>query len=147
VRVASSIHTIHRPVARSRRSDAPPSPNVNLLHPSFTTSNAYPTLIETTEDPDHDDSLDASEAEPEDFEDTPSTSESDRLMITNERVTSPLTQQPSFPVVVRKTAPARSESMMTVRLQRRARLAEKLKDVFELPGIEEVWAGTLSFSC
>lgn len=36
---------------------------------------------------------------------------------------------------------SRSGSMATVRLQRRARLAEKLKDVFELEGIEEVWAG------
>lgn len=32
--------------------------------------------------------------------------------------------------------------MATVRLQRRARLAEKLRDIFELDGIEEVWAGS-----
>lgn len=35
---------------------------------------------------------------------------------------------------------ARTGSMATVRLQRRARLAEKLKDVFELKDIDEVWA-------
>ncbi|KAJ7071464.1 glycosyltransferase family 1 protein [Mycena amicta] len=34
----------------------------------------------------------------------------------------------------------RSGSMATVRLQRRVRLAEKLKQVFELDGIEQVWA-------
>jgi hypothetical protein len=31
--------------------------------------------------------------------------------------------------------------MATIRLQRRVRLAEKLRDVFELEGIKEVWAG------
>lgn len=146
MRIASSIHTIHRPVARSRRSDAPSSPTINLFHPSPVTNfKTYPSFIETNEEPDHDDPLDAyEEAEPEDFEDTPRPSESGRLMITNQRVASPLTQAPSFPVAVRRTVPARSESMMTVRLQRRVRLAEKLKDVFELQGIEEVWAGTLS---
>ena len=37
--------------------------------------------------------------------------------------------------------PVRSGSMATVKLQRRARLAEKLRDIFELTGIEEVIAG------
>jgi sterol 3beta-glucosyltransferase len=40
----------------------------------------------------------------------------------------------------KRTAMARSGSMATVRLQRRAKLAEKLKDVFELKDIDEVWA-------
>lgn len=35
---------------------------------------------------------------------------------------------------------ARTGSMATVRLQRRTRLAEKLKEVFELNDIDEVWA-------
>lgn len=37
--------------------------------------------------------------------------------------------------------PSRTGSMATVRLQRRAGLAAKLKEVFELDAIEEVWAG------
>jgi hypothetical protein len=42
----------------------------------------------------------------------------------------------------------RSGSMATVRIQRRVRLAEKLKQVFDLDGIEEVWAGmSRLFSC
>lgn len=39
----------------------------------------------------------------------------------------------------------RQGSMATVRIQRRVRLAEKLRDVFELDGIEEVWAGMRVF--
>ena len=36
---------------------------------------------------------------------------------------------------------ARTGSLNTIKLQRRTRLAEKLREVFELPGIEEVYAG------
>jgi sterol 3beta-glucosyltransferase len=35
----------------------------------------------------------------------------------------------------------RAGSMATVRLHRRARLAEKLKEIYELDDIREVWAG------
>lgn len=37
--------------------------------------------------------------------------------------------------------PQRQGSMATVKLQRRARLAEKLREIFEVKGIEEVIAG------
>lgn len=37
---------------------------------------------------------------------------------------------------------SRSGSMATVRIQRRTQLAQKLKEIFDLPGIEEVRAGT-----
>ena len=36
---------------------------------------------------------------------------------------------------------SRSGSMATVKLQRRARLAEKLREIFDINGIEEVIAG------
>ena len=36
---------------------------------------------------------------------------------------------------------ARSGTMATVRVQRRARLAQKLKEIFDLDGIDDVWAG------
>lgn len=39
---------------------------------------------------------------------------------------------------------ARSGSMSTVKVKRRARLAEKLRDVFELNGINEVISGKVS---
>lgn len=42
---------------------------------------------------------------------------------------------------LKRIVPSRAGSMATVRLQRRAGLAAKLKDVFDLDGIEEVWAG------
>jgi len=42
---------------------------------------------------------------------------------------------------------ARSGTMATVRIQRRARLAEKLKEVFDLDGIQEVLAGKRSIIC
>ncbi len=40
-----------------------------------------------------------------------------------------------------KSHTSRSGSMATVKLQRRARLAEKLREIFEISGIEEVIAG------
>src|SRR4051812_3118499 len=40
----------------------------------------------------------------------------------------------------------RAGSMATIRLHRRARLAEKLKEVYELEDIREVWAGVSTFS-
>jgi sterol 3beta-glucosyltransferase len=39
---------------------------------------------------------------------------------------------------------SRSGSMATVRLQRRTKLAQKLREVFDLEGIDEVRAGTCS---
>jgi hypothetical protein len=41
----------------------------------------------------------------------------------------------------RQNAAMRSGTMGTVRMKRRAALAEKLRDIFEVPGIEEVIAG------
>jgi len=35
----------------------------------------------------------------------------------------------------------RSGTMATARVQRRARLAQKLKEIFDLDGIDDVWAG------
>jgi len=43
-------------------------------------------------------------------------------------------------ILPRRKIATRSGSLATVRLQRRAKLAEKLKDVFELKDIDEVWA-------
>jgi hypothetical protein len=75
------------------------------------------------------------ENEAEDFEETPRaayaespTALHERAQLKNDNMTIP----PSM---------MRSGSMATVRIQRRVRLAEKLKEVFDLEAIEEVWAG------
>lgn len=54
----------------------------------------------------------------------------------------PLPELDSLETAASKTHPARSGSMATVKLQRRARLAEKLRQIFEVDGIQEVVAGT-----
>ena len=63
----------------------------------------------------------------------------------------PLQQVSSIPVPSRKepnfnAMRDRAGSMATVRLHRRARLAEKLKEVYDLDDIREVWAGLSSVS-
>ena len=56
---------------------------------------------------------------------------------------SPLPELDSLDLTT-KSHPSRSGSMATVKLQRRARLAEKLREVFDVPGIQEVIAGKVS---
>jgi hypothetical protein len=123
--LASSIHTIHRPIARTARSrrliGAYPHENNTFASPISETN-------ELASDSDND----------EDFEDAtprlpPISSPSD------------VQKTPSPPSVrhspdMRKSF-SRAGSMATVRLQRRAHLAEKLREVFELDGIDEVVAG------
>jgi sterol 3beta-glucosyltransferase len=57
----------------------------------------------------------------------------------------PLTHSQSLPLpgnnIMSLSTNSRRETMSTIRSYRRARLAEKLRDVFELEGIKEVWAG------
>lgn len=53
----------------------------------------------------------------------------------------PLPELDTSQASMTRPPPARSGSMATVKLQRRARLAEKLRDIFDLKGIEEVVAG------
>lgn len=123
-RLASSIHAIHRPLARSRRRDIPRPKQRDDQH--------------VAEEPE---SYLSDEEIEQDFEETKSPD-----------LRPPLTQQsksvPPFgnhsitssAVNPFKYANIRTGSMATIRLHRRARLAEKLRDVFELEGIKEVWA-------
>ena len=46
----------------------------------------------------------------------------------------------------RMPQPARTASMATVRMKRRTKLADKLRDVFEIPEIQEVVAGRFATS-
>jgi sterol 3beta-glucosyltransferase len=118
-RLASSIHTIHRPLARSQRV---PIPN------TFQT-NARPARKEPVELEDA-----SSEEDLEnDFEDTP-------------RIGGAVPPQfitVSTTVEERRSGPA-DEHGATIRLHRRMHLAEKLKQVFELEDIQEVLTGVQS---
>ncbi|KAJ7275436.1 glycosyltransferase family 1 protein [Mycena haematopus] len=131
-RLASSIHTIYRPLARSQRLNQPgQSPRRKALPQQYT--------VVTEEEPASDTTL-GSEEEPdaeEDFEEalaTPRPPYAERPMPLHERFQQQ-TENAKIPPSM-----MRSGSMATVRIQRRVRLAEKLKQVFDLDGIEEVWA-------
>ncbi|KAJ3786365.1 glycosyltransferase family 1 protein [Lentinula aff. detonsa] len=133
--MASSIHTIYRPVARSRRmsltSRTRARPRISTLTPTEYSSDE---IIQSDEEPDADD-----------FEETtpkaPETAAPPHLQL---RSVSYMTQKQlsssQLPDTVAMTRSTRSGSMATVRLQRRTKLAEKLRDIFELDGIEEVHA-------
>lgn len=135
--MASSIHTIYRPVARSRKmsltSRSRPRLHVSTLSPTEYSSDE---IVQSDEEPDADD-----------FEETtpkaPDPAAPSHLQL---RSVSYVTQRQlgssKLPEVVAMSRSGRSGSMATVRLQRRTKLAEKLRDIFELDGIEEVQAGT-----
>ncbi|GLB36497.1 hypothetical protein LshimejAT787_0307850 [Lyophyllum shimeji] len=126
-RLASSIHTIHRPVARSRRLSIPSSKRDDATPGSGVNDETEADALSLEEEP-----------ETEDFEETPRPPDA--------RLSSP----PPASIAQRdkrksrtlphRIVPSRTGSMITVRLQRRAGLAQKLKEVFELDAIEEVWA-------
>ncbi|KAK2461690.1 hypothetical protein APHAL10511_006153 [Amanita phalloides] len=120
-RLASSIHTIYRPVARARRRNAS-SPRHNTR--SLATPVSEPCPEETLESD-----------EGEDFEDSFPEPASATAAATHNNA-------PHDAVISYShlRPPARTSALNTIKPQRRARLAEKMKEVFELSGIEEVWA-------
>jgi sterol 3beta-glucosyltransferase len=118
--LASSIHTIYRPLARSRRRNV-----------SSARRKAFVPDEQVAEEPGPEDPLESDEGE--DFEDSlPEAAAAGH----NVTLHSPTTSH-SF---LRPPA-SRTGSLNTIRLQRRVRLAEKLREVFELPDIGEVYAG------
>ena len=122
-RLASSIHTIHRPLTRSYRL---PIPNAHK-------ASTRPSPIEQG---DLEDASSSEELE-NDFEETP-------------RVTQavpPHLEGPDESPSETAAAPQHEYegTPATIRLHRRIRLAEKLKEVFELDGIHEVLAGMFHF--
>ncbi|KAF8213503.1 hypothetical protein K438DRAFT_1902562 [Mycena galopus ATCC 62051] len=127
-RLASSIHTIYRPLARSQRLNQP-GPLRKALPQQYTPV--------TEEEPVSDATLGSEEdQDAEDFEEpeaTPRPPYADRPMPLHERLQQ--TDNVKIPPSM-----MRSGSMATVKIQRRVRLAEKLKQVFDLDSIEEVWA-------
>lgn len=128
--LSSSIHTIHRPVARSRRFTA-----------SGWNEGDLRSRDPLVEEPDS--MLSEDEIEHEDFEETPRPPDIRPAHVKHTSLQpsgvhgyGDKAQRNPFQAMNLRTG-----SMATVRLHRRTRLAEKLKDVFELDGIKEVWAG------
>ncbi|KAG5653494.1 hypothetical protein H0H81_012703 [Sphagnurus paluster] len=129
-RLASSIHTIHRPLARSRR--------LSIPAPARGGTSPYSPLQEEGSDaPTSEDEPDA-----EDFEETPRPVDA---LISNPSVSTEK-RKGRMGLAQSRINHSRTGSMATVRLQRRAGLAEKLKEVFELDAIEEVWAVDLRYA-
>ncbi|KIK49556.1 glycosyltransferase family 1 protein [Suillus luteus UH-Slu-Lm8-n1] len=129
VPMASSIHAIYRPVARSRRTEA-----------SLSSRTVLPSPEEGHESSDGDlDGICLSEedADAEDFE---AATPRPEHVPKPEHATSELPMAFRPGVHMRRRASSHAGSITTVKVDRRARLAEKLKEIFELNAIDEVLA-------
>ena len=113
-RLASSIHTIHRPMVRSQRVSIP-----NAFKPSV--SQKEGTDLEDT----------SSEELENDFEDTPRVGG----MVPSQFMEDPTAEVESG------HEQEQGASLATIRLHRRMHLAEKLKQVFDIEDIHEVLTG------
>lgn len=137
--MASSIHTIYRPLARSRRERVPATRSKSGKLSSVSdaedeTTPEEPIVLEEELEDDFEQMTDRFAPGPEQG------GQSLRMAL------SPLPELDSLELTA-KSHPSRSGSMATVKLQRRARLAEKLREVFDVPGIQEVVAGQASDVC
>jgi sterol 3beta-glucosyltransferase len=119
-RLASSIHTIYRPVARSRRHNISSARRTALVTGGL-----------VVEEPGPGEPLESDEGE--DFEDS-----SPEVATSGHNIA---LHSPSASHSYLRPPSSRTGSLNTIKLQRRVRLAEKLREVFELPDIEEVRAG------
>ncbi|KAI0274778.1 hypothetical protein BC834DRAFT_814654 [Gloeopeniophorella convolvens] len=137
MKMTSSIHTIYRPVARSRRQES-----LLAMSRVGSTSEDRTDVLSDQEQLQKaiasDDDIDG-----DDFEAPRLTIPSRKLSLRDGPVTlSPVLEHP-FPKLDSRHHLERSGSMSTVKtvkLSRRVRLAEKLADVFEITGINEVIA-------
>ena len=138
--LASSLHTIYRPLARSKRGKLPTlfsrprTPNLEAVADREETPRIEEAVVSDEELQDDFESQ-------HDTHDTQSTSHDDSQPAS---LKSSSSIQQSICEGHVKRQPSRSGSMGTVKIQRRSRLAEKLRDIFELQNIQEVVAGTLT---
>lgn len=163
--MASSIHAIHRPVARSRRgTPANAQPKGKGKQNAAGQEGYFPPTSES-ELPEEDEEMsDVEEEDREEFEvaaakpppinlpisakydpGAPSPATTDTSHSLGSGVTSPamMTASPLSGIPPRLNSiptATRQGSMATVRLKRKARLAEKLREVFGLKQVEEVVA-------
>ncbi|KAG6885711.1 hypothetical protein C0993_010883 [Termitomyces sp. T159_Od127] len=141
LRLASSIHTIHRPLARSKKLSLPYPTQEHILGLS------HDLVGEVTEEPET--LILEGEQEVEDFEETPrppsspfpSPSPLTGFILPSDNQTNRTGSRPHSRMI-----PSRAGSLGTIRLQRRTGLAQKLKEVFELDAIEEVRAVDLRYA-
>ncbi|EPQ61096.1 UDP-Glycosyltransferase/glycogen phosphorylase [Gloeophyllum trabeum ATCC 11539] len=124
--MTSSLHTIHRPLDKSRRG-------------ATALRNVFSVRSESPEEEKERETLSSSETDDADFEvDTPRMPDYTPAGLTSSPISTPSIHRGR--VDGPQSSITRSGSMATVRLQRRARLADKLKDIFDLEGIDEVVA-------
>ncbi|TFY83983.1 hypothetical protein EWM64_g43 [Hericium alpestre] len=136
--LSSSIHTIYRPVARSRRAESsfrlPPVRDEAETHPN------PEDIAEAAQRAGF--AMSDEEIEDDDFEvATPGLSSSPIRQSPTQEEEGDAALTPVMQSVAFRVHPERTGSLATVktvRLDRRARLAEKLADIFDLSGINEV---------
>ncbi|KAG1866385.1 hypothetical protein C8R48DRAFT_704904 [Suillus tomentosus] len=126
--MASSIHAIYRPVARSRRTEA-----------SLSSRTALPLPEEDHESSDGDLDVTGLSEEDADAEDFEATTPRPADLPKPEHVMPELSTV-FRPGVHMRRRTSYAGSITTVKVGRRARLAEKLKEIFELNAIDEVLA-------
>lgn len=134
--LASSIHTIHRPIARLKKYEPPASLRTTDLR-----GKGKDVRVSFSDD----EGLNESDEEDDDFETTPIDSghlrgpsaDTDAAAAATEHTSS---EKMDHLAHLRRSM-TRSASLATVRIKRRARLAEKLKEVYGLNEINEVIAG------
>ena len=126
--MASSIHAIYRPVARSRRKDiSRPVPPGKIFPAQRDEAYRAERDINLTSDDDADDFEAA----------TPRPVNSQEYSGAGNLPPSTVQLGPA----IRRRVSSRAGSMTTVKATRRTRLAEKLKEIFDLEAITEVLAG------
>lgn len=132
-RLASSIHAIYRPLARSRR---------RLSSSLFPRNRSPLPRVSDQDEPSRPETVLSDEDLEDDFEPAspPASDITGPELGSQELTSSQLQPGVDASVTWSRKRISRSGSMATVKMQRRARLAEKLRDVFQLAGIQEVVA-------
>ena len=124
--LSSSIHTIHRPVARIRKREQ-----------TIAAQGKPEPFIPEEADSDEEDSYE----EEEDFDRNALMAGSRHGPSDPKRSLHHSITHSEGSAATPKGTLSRTPSLSTVRIQRRTRLAEKLKEVFEVPDIQEVISG------
>ena len=127
--MASSIHAIYRPVARSRRRE---TSQTILARQMFSAQSEVDEAPHADVNRISDDDVDGDDFEAATPRPLDSQGYSDR-----KHMPSPTAQL--GPAIRRR--PSRADSIATVKITRRTRLAEKLKEIFDLEAINEVLCG------
>lgn len=138
--LASSIHTIHRPIARSRKYERD-RPRMSKRRDGSRTPGHFTPIASSDEE-------DNLSVEDEDFEATPVVTQRSGCIeeVPMDEETAAMATEPGkIPEIDRmallRHSMTRTSSLATVRIKRRTRLADKLKDIFGLNEIREVIAG------